>query len=194
MGQFDYCTTNSLHGIIRSFSDQNKIWDSITVDVSSSDDGLEGNDGKNPFIYNSTNYWIGNSTSQIPTFIRFCFNNYFVKPHGFELGTTGNRCLPHLFSFQSFDEKGNILKTKEYDYSFEANGIHFFLFQSQPSKCFQLNCKDSLYNSYVDRRFDVQYLEIYGEIHTRLSLFVSCSKSLSNQQRHFGIFLILILF
>ena len=162
--RFAYCTTKSLKGIFNSFG--TNLWENVHAEVSSNKSSnylME-----NAFNYENTSYWIGGSTEN---WLTICFKYHYVKPYGFELGTSNKDAKIESFAFstsndinsQTWDNK------KDYYYPFDANAIHYFDYEGDPKRCFKLDCLSNVYGN--AHAFDLRYIEMFGEIHLDLSSF-----------------------
>ena len=166
----DFTTTKPLNGIIRYLYDNNNhnIWDSIIAEVSSNDSSLSYL-MPYAFDFDDATYWVGDHRLGDPVHVIFCFKNFYVKPSGFELSVPGNYLLAKSFSFSSLNNKKEEVTSELYSYSFEPNAVHYFSFHSSPSQCFKLVCHENVYDA--SKRFDVNQIEIYGEIHKSFAQF-----------------------
>ena len=123
---------------------------------------------ENAFDYGSTNYWVGGSADN---WLAICFKHQYVKPFGFELGTTNRDLLIQSFAFSTSNDINPQVweNRKEYNYSFEKSGIHYFDYEGPPKRCFKLDCLTNTFNS--EHGFDLQYIEMFGEMHFDISSF-----------------------
>ena len=162
-GRFAYCTTKSLHGIFRSF--ETTLWENINIKVS-------WNGTKyyieNAFNYENTGYWYGSAAKN---WLTICFKYHYVKPFGFELGTTNLDSKIESFAFSTSNEINPQVwnNRKEYNYSFEDNGIHYFDYEGPPKRCFKLDCLSNTHDT--AQNFDLRYIEMFGEMHFDISSF-----------------------
>ena len=163
-GRFGYCTTKSLHGIFRSFGAN--LWENIHAKVSSNSSG--GLNMENAFNYETTDYWLGGSTEN---WLKICFKHHFAKPFGFELGSSDKDLTIKSFALSTSNDINTQVwdNRKEYNYSFEASAIHYFDYDGPPKRCFKLDCLNNTYST--TQRFDLRYIEMFGEIHHDISSF-----------------------
>ena len=169
---FDYCSTKSLNGIVRSFYDQGNLWANIQAQVSSNHS--DGHFLEDVFNFDNSKYWIGNDGVNTPAYLIFCFKNHYVAPTGFEMKTSTGKVMPRSFAFYSSNDKVEWHNKKNYSLTYKGGESHYFSFKSPPSKCFKLEC---LLGSNDAPRFDVVNLDLFGEIRKELHMFQKCTQS-----------------
>ena len=179
---FKYSITNSLKGVFYSFSEN--LWDNIEAEVSSnySDEYTM----VNVFDFTTDKYWISKVNGENGTLV-FCFKHHYFLPQGFELGTSGRDALASVFLFSSSNDKNHWSNEILYQYRYGPNDIFYFSYESPPKQCFKLTCIENILGEKT--RFDLRYLEVFGEIQSKLSMFkrhISCS--IKNHPRYFLFF------
>ena len=162
--RYGYCTTKSLHGILRSFS--TNLWNNIQAEASSN---YSPHTMENAFNFDTTEYWIADSGDE--NWLKICFKHHYVKPFGFELGTSdaGRRIKSFAFSVSNDIHSQNWEYNQTVEFSFTINAIHYFDYSTPPRRCFKLDCLSNTYEN--TKRFDLRYIEIFGEIHDKIHQF-----------------------
>ena len=163
--RYGYCTTKSLHGIFRSFS--SNLWDNVQAEVTSNDSTPW--QMENAFNYETDEYWISGLGDE--NWLKMCFKHHYVKSFGFELGTSNEGRTIKGFAFSTSNDihSQKWEHKKEFNYSFSIDAIHYFDYSSPPRRCFKLDCLAN--NADDSKRFDLRYIEIFGEIHNKISQF-----------------------
>ena len=168
MPLFGFDTIRSLHGILRSFSDQGSDVYSSNLKYYGSSYSINNDYPQYAFDFNNTNFWCAHGLQAGDVYLEFCLTQYYVKIEGFEMQTTDLHNLPKEFAFSSSNDNVTYSHMKNYSHSYDKSEVQYFTYRSPPSKCFRLYCIKSIQNKAY---FDVQHLEIYGEIHRSLLYF-----------------------
>ena len=163
---FYYSKDKSLNGIFKSFMDAGVFWENI--DYKASSISSTPRDPKHIFEYDNTEYWIGDVDQNGLINFTFSLKSFYIKPLGFELGTTPYNALPMDFQFSSSLDNITYEHTRKYHYKYQPSDVHFFSFTNSPAKFFRLTCLSSIHGA---KNFDVSSIEIYGEYHKHLSGF-----------------------
>ena len=171
---FVYSSKNQLHGILRSFYDQNNEIYQQNLEYSATSSFFRDTLGllspDHAFDFNGSDglYWYGNYEQEGLVNLSFCLPNYYVKLSGFELQTYHGDARPESFGFSSSIENFSYTHYQTFSEDFTTNVHHYFKYKSPISKCFRLTCINSTLST---KAFDVDHIEIYGEIHPLLSQF-----------------------
>ena len=144
---------------------------------------------ENAFDFSTSDYWLGKMQST-PTYISFCFNNYSVKPIGYEITASTFAARPRRWAFSGSKDNSiwNFYEEKKRDL---ASNETFFVDWNPGTflQCFKFDCLESVATEYVNR-FDVQSIDIYGYLKTGdiITRFFSIS-----QVNHFLILSLLVI-
>ena len=185
---FEYSSSNPLNGILHSLYDQNNGEYSKYIKIfATSYLTTEGRDlsPEHAFDYGPKDdnyYWLGSSSQEGPINLTFCFINYYAKITGFEIQTLKTSIYrPVTFSLSASVDNKTYTTPEEYSEDFTSTLVHYFSFTAPISKCFCLTC---IKNNVGGRAFDLDHIEIYGDIHKSLDLFAITSKSTLHFLKH----------
>ena len=185
----DYSSNKPLQGILRSFYNKNLLWENIET-YSPSFAGIR--DYKNVFDFDSSGYWIAYSgDSRELYYVSFCFKYYYAKITGFEMETSNGAVLPKKFMFSSSLDNKTYNNNKSYEQEYTKNDKFYFPYRNDVAKCFKLTCLQSITNTV---EFDVQQIEVYGEINKNLRHFlkITCKfKTFYSQSTIIFLFIVL---
>ena len=181
--QFHYSQGKSFEGIIRNLTSKGSIWNYVDIygTVSPSNSKLIP---QHVFEFDNDEYWIGDYNEESVS-LTFCFKDLFINVAGFQMQTSINgTARPKKFSFSSsLDNHSYELNPPTYEYPFEKGDVAFFSYLRKPAKCFKLTCIESVSKG---NNFDVNKLELYGEMHLFLNNSKTCYQRMNI--RFFSIF------
>ena len=184
---FTYSKDRSLHGILRSFYDEDTLFNNIEIYATSVYQSYEST---NAFDYETTEYWYGNRFNDDICNLTFCMKNYYIKPYGFELGTSAGDSRPSIIQFASSKDNKTYSNIMTYNQNYNDNDIFYFSYENSPQRCFRLICAKDVRGYNV---FDVRYLEIFGLISSSLSSFNENTCKIKTTSKFLFISIILLL-
>ena len=195
--KFKYSSTTPLNGIIHYlYTEHNGEYGSDLKYYATSSTIYNGRvlTANHAFDYGPNNYslyWLGDESQEGPINLTFCFPNHFLKITGLELATSSiSKRKPKIFRFSSSLDNITYKKSIDYTGNFTSALVNHFSFNSPLSKCFCLTCINDTLNN---RAFDLDHIELYGEIHSSLDLFFNTCRSVTLFLTH-NIFLLFPLF